>query len=199
MRSIHWMVTATAIVSSGCAMDRLEDLEPRLDDLAVATFEGDPAYRPLRGAVDGRLAGDVGPISGIDRDANLLSAYDDGYYMSVETVVELQGRAVMTLLSVSNGSAVFAPGLSGSYALEDLLEMDAEDMQVTMLGCVGQDVGVYDEFDAPADEVVLAVAEGGNDDEMAVLVSATWYHRDEATGEKLASFSRAQTEFTLLR
>lgn len=196
MRSKSFTMTAAAMfISSACAMDRPEDITPQLEDIQPNDTE-ESAYRPVRGAVDGRLAGDVGPVSGIDGEANLLSAYDDGYYLSVETVVQLQDRAVMTLLSVSNGALVFAPGLNATFTLENA---SADDVSVTMLGCVGQNIGVYDEYDAPADEVTVDVDAGETDDEMVVGVRATWYDRDVETGAQLATFNSAQTRFTLLR
>jgi hypothetical protein len=189
------MTTAAMMLSFGCAVDRSENIDPRLE--AIQTHDvADESYRPVRGAVEGRLVGDVGPVTGINGDANLLSAYDDGYYLSVETVLELQGRAVMTLLSVSNGALVFVPGLEATFTLDDTSE---DEVQVTMLGCVGQEVGVYDEYDAPADEVTVGVDAGESEDEMAVGVRARWYDRDPATGERLATFNSAQTRFTLLR
>jgi hypothetical protein len=68
-----------------------------------------------------------------------------------------------------------------------------------MLGCVGQDVGVYDEYDMPADEVHVAVTPGSDDTEMGVALQARWYDRNDQTGERLATSKNAQTQFTLLR
>ena len=181
-------------LSTGCMMDRQYDGRPDVD-----TKTNDAAtepYRPVRAAVDGKLHGQVGPLEGLDHDASLLSAYDDGYYLSVETVVELQDRAVMTLLSVSNGAEMFQPGLDATFTLDNY---DTDGVQVTMLGCVGQDVGVYDEYDMPADEVHVAVTPGEDDTEMGVALQARWYDRNDQTGERLATSKNAQTQFTLLR
>ena len=187
MRS-NMLAAAMMIVSSACAMDRPADIAPSLPD------DGDPTYRPVRGAVEGRLVGDVGPVDGIDGDAQLLSAYDDGTYLSVETVVQLEDRAVMTLLAVTNGALLFVPGLHATFTLENT---GADDMQIALIGCVGQNIGVYDEFDAPADEVTVEV-QAGQDDELLVAVRASWFDRD-VTGARLATFNSAQTQFTLLR
>jgi hypothetical protein len=185
------MITAL----TGCLIDRPYDREPGVSDgLQRPSMNGN--YRPVRGAVDGRLTGDVGPVRSLDADANLLSAYDDGYYMSVETVVELQDRAVMTLLSVSNGAEIFQPGLDATFSLDNY---DSDGVQVTMLGCVGQDVGIYDEYDMPADEVKVVVDEGPNADEMDVALEARWYDRDNETGVRQETFRNAHTSFTLLR
>ncbi len=181
-------------LSTGCLVDRPYDRS--LDDNAGNPDATSTSYRPVRSAVDGSLQGQVGPLSGLDHDASLLSAYDDGYYLSVETVVQLQDRAVMTLLSVSNGADIFQPGLDATFTLDNY---DTDGVQVTMLGCVGQDVGVYDEYDMPADEVHVSVTPGQDDSEMGVSLQARWYDRDAQTGERLATSKNASTEFTLLR
>lgn len=191
--------TLLIVSTSGCLQGEPEPVGPSIEDIQMDRDTGvDEGYRPVRGAVDGRLAGEIGPLSGIDSSATLLSAYDDGYYLSVETVVELfeQDRAVMTLLSVSNGADVFRPGLNATFTLEN---SNDDEVQVTVLGCVGQDVGVYDEYDAPADEVTVGVEEGEVEDEMNVAVQARWYDRNLTTGARLESFRSAQTQFTLLR
>jgi hypothetical protein len=189
-----------AVLATGCLVDRPYDRNVNVDNKNVDQNTNN-TYRPVRAAVDGRLHGEVGPLTGLDHDASLLSAYDDGYYLSVETVVQLQDRAVMTLLSVSNGAEIFQPGLDATFTLDNY---DSEGVQVTMLGCVGQDVGVYDEYDMPADEVHVSVEPGtgvddGDDSDMTVSLQARWYDRDDSTGQRLATSKNASTEFTLLR
>lgn len=180
-----------AALTTGCLVDRPDEGG---DGLFSRPSNGN--YRPVRGAVDGRVQGAIGPVAGLNHSASLLSAYDDGYYMSVETVVELDNRAAMTLLSVSNGSELFRPGLDATFSLDNY---DNDGVQVTVLGCVGQDVGVYDEYDMPADEATVVVEEGANPEEMDVSLTARWYDRDSNTGARLTSSRTAETEFTLLR
>lgn len=184
-----------AALMTGCLVERPYD--PEMDDNGLFSRpDRNGNYRPVRGAVDGRLQGAIGPVAGLNHEANLLSAYDDGYYMSVETVVELDNRAAMTLLSVSNGADLFRPGLNATFSLDNY---DNDGVQVTVLGCVGQDVGVYDEYDMPADETTVVVEEGRNADEMDVAMTARWYDRDADTGARLTTSRTAQTQFTLLR
>jgi hypothetical protein len=190
------MMAAALVFSTGCLQGEPEPTGPEIDDIQLRENDVDSAYKPVRGAVNGHLAGDIGPLSGLDASANLLSAYDDGYYLSVETVIEVPERAVMTLLSVSNGAEVFRPGLNATFTLENSNE---DELQVTLLGCVGQDVGVYDEYDAPADEVTVGVAEGVEEGEMDVAVQGRWFDRDTTTGARLESFRTASSSFTLLR
>lgn len=189
------MMAAALVFSTGC-MQEPEPIGPQIDDIQRADTHVDSNYNPVRGAVNGHLSGDIGPLSGLDQSANLLSAYDDGYYLSVETVIEIPDRAVMTLLSVSNGAEVFRPGLNATFTLENSAE---DELQVTLLGCVGQHVGVYDEYDAPADEVTVGVEEGVEEGEMNVAVQGRWYDRDVTTGARLESFRTASSSFTLLR
>jgi hypothetical protein len=190
------MMAAALVFSTGCLQGEPEPMGPQIEDIQMNDQDVASQYQPVRGAVNGHLAGDIGPLSGLDASANLLSAYDDGYYLSVETVIEIPERAVMTLLSVSNGAQVFRPGLNATFTLENSLE---DEVQVTLLGCVGQDVGVYDEYDAPADEVTVGVQEGVEEGEMDVAVQGRWYDRDAATGARLDSFRTASSSFTLLR
>ena len=189
-RAIVAVLGAVAALSMGCAV------EPGQLDTNQRNTNASQAYRPVRSAVDGKLQGEVGPMANLNHDASLLSAYDDGYYLSVETVVELTGHAVMTLLSVSNGAEMFQPGLDATFTLDNY---DTNGVTVTMLGCVGQDVGVYDEYDMPADQVKVNVTDGQNDGEMNVNLDATWFDRDPQTGAKLDTSEGAHTQFTLLR
>lgn len=189
------MMAAALVLATGCLQAEPEPIGSRIEDIRSNDKDVDSSYRKVQGAVDGHLAGDIGPMSGIDASANLLSAYDDGFYLSVETVVEMPERAVMTLLSVSNGADVFRPGLNATFSLEDATEGE---VQVTLLGCVGQDVGVYDEYDAPADEVTVQVDDGVEEGEMGVAVQGRWYDRD-TSGARLESFRSAESWFTLLR
>ena len=160
------------------------------------TREGMEAYRPVTGAIDGRLSGDIGPVNNLDSEATELSTYDDGYYISLETVVEMEDRAAMTLLSVSNGASIFHPGMDATFRLAD----NEDGLRVTMLGCVGQSPGVYDEYDAPADEVDVDVFEheGGEEGALDVELQGRWYDRG-SNGQPLETFRTAETRLTLLR
>jgi hypothetical protein len=191
MRAIFAVMGAVAALSTGCLADRADQLQVNQKNTNATQ-----SSRPVRSAVDGKLQGEVGPMANLNHDANLLSAYDDGYYLSVETVVQLTGHAVMTLLSVSNGADMFQPGLDATFTLDNY---DTNGVTVTMLGCVGQDVGVYDEYDMPADQVKVNVTQGQSDGDMNVTLNATWFDRDQQSGAKLDTSKNAQTQFTLIR
>jgi hypothetical protein len=193
MRAVFAVIGAligACALSTGCLGDH-EQLQT-----SQKSTNATQSYRPVRSAVDGKLQGEVGPMANLNHDANLLSAYDDGYYLSVETVVQLTGHAVMTLLSVSNGADMFQPGLDATFTLDNY---DTNGVTVTMLGCVGQDVGVYDEYDMPADQVKVNVTQGQADGDMNVTLNATWFDRDQQSGAKLTTSKNAQTQFTLIR
>ena len=183
-----------AVLTTGCLVERPFDRTPNIE--SQSNTDPPRPYKPIRSAIEGKLQGVVGPVAGLDHDASLLSAYDDGYYLSVETVVQLQDRAVMTLLSISNGEDIFQPGLDATFTLDNY---DSDGVQVTMLGCVGQDVGVYDEYDQPADDVHVTVDEGDTSDDLLVSLTANWYDRDDQSGERLSTSRTAHTQFTLLR
>ncbi len=181
-----------AALSTGCLQERSYNVDPD-----VQTNHTNPGtYATVRGAIDGHIRGDIGPVVGLNNDASEMMAFDDGDYASVETVVELQDRATMTLLSIVGPSTVLRAGFSGSFALESYA---SDAVNVTMLGCVGQDVDVYDEYDMPADEVTVEVGAGDQPDELDVSVAGVWHDHDAESGERLETYREAATHFTLLR
>ena len=197
---IGTMLAGTAIaaaLSTGCLQERSYNVEPGVE-LTTPNDRGiaGGSYATVRGAIDGHLIGDIGPVSGLNHDASDMVAFDDGEYASVETVVELPDRATMTLLSIAGPTTVLRPGFTGSFTLESY---SSDAVNVTMLGCVGQEVDVYDEYDMPADEVTVDVTQGDQPDELDVNVQGTWHDHDSSTGERLDTFHEANTHFTLLR
>lgn len=183
----------TAAMATGCLMEPERERDVEAFPNERNTGPADEEYRLVRTAFDAHIQGAVGPVV-LDNPA-LPAVYDDGWYLSVESVVELDNRAAMTLLSVANGAEVFAPGLKRTFTIE---QYTSDGPSVTMLGCVGQEVGIYDEYDMPADEVDLEITEGATNDEMVVAVNARWHERDDA-GARLESFRAAETTFTLSR
>ncbi len=181
-----------AALATGCMQERSYNLRPEVEPNTPVRAD----YASVRGAIDGHIRGDIGPVTGLNNDATEMMAFDDGDYASVETVVELPGRATMTLLSIVGPDTVLRAGFRGSFSLESY---SSDNTNVTMLGCVGQDVDVYDEYDMPADEVTVEVVEGDQPDELDVSVTGLWSDHDSSTGERLDSFREASTRFTLLR
>lgn len=188
------LALTTVILTLGCNPGE----EPVLDEARGVNVANEPAtLGPIQGAIGGRVRGTVGPVEAMSEDATELSTYDDGYYVTVETVVEKPEQAVMTLLSVSNVGDLFLAGNGGSWSLGS---EDEDGTRVTMLGCVGDEVGIYNQYDKPADEVdvVIDEPESGLDNELDVTVQGRWFARDE-NGEKLDTFHDAVTTFTLAR
>lgn len=169
-----------------------------VDDAKVASVDADVPVQlgPIQGAIDGRVDGAIGPAE-VANNATEMSTYDDGYYITVETVVAFPERAIMTLLSVSNGADLFVAGNGGRWSLNEDPEGGP---RVTMLGCVGDEVGIYNEYDKPADELDLSIDEPSSElpNEVDVTVHARWYDRDEH-GEHLETYRDAVTTFTLVR
>ncbi len=188
------LALTTVLLTLGCNPGE----EPMLDQArGVAVADEPAALGPIQGALGGRVRGTVGPVQSMSEAATDLSTYDDGYYVTVETVVEKPDQAVMTLLSVSNVGDLFLAGNGGSWSLG---AEDEDGTRVTMLGCVGDQVGIYNQYDKPADEVDVVIDAPASelDNEVDVTVQGRWFARDE-NGEKLDTFRDAVTTFTLVR
>lgn len=174
----------TALV--GCAPDS-EVTPVEINDVTDVDFTS-----PVQSARDGHIGGDIGPVEGVDAPAGRLGAWDDGSYMAVEAAAQLGDRAVMIFVSASNAQDLFVPGGSGHFVFGDYNGVGA---QIGVLGCVGQEIDLYDQYDAPADEVDISVE--GVDDEIAgpadvsVTVTGTWYieHPGEETELRTATSS----------
>lgn len=189
------LALTTALISLGCANEPAPALTETRD--VVVADEQPVVLGPIQAALDGHLRGSVGPVEAMSSQATEMSTYDDGYYVTVETVVETPDRAIMTLLSVSNAGDLFNAGNGGAWTLGS---EDENGTRVTVLGCVGDEVGIYNEYDKPADEVDLVIDEpaSGIDNELDVTAQARWFDRDD-NGERLDSFKDAITTFTLVR
>lgn len=196
MRAALGILALTTVLLSlfGCAVEG-EPVVAQTRGVAVA--EEPTVLGPIQAALAGHVRGTVGPVEAMSEQATELSTYDDGYYVTVEAVVEQPERAIMTLLSVSNVGDLFLAGNGGSWSLGS---EDEDGTRVTMLGCVGDQVGIYNEYDKPADEVDLVIdaPESGVENELDVTVQGRWFDRDD-NGEKLDTFHDAITTFTLVR
>lgn len=176
------VVAAPVLALVGCAA---EPTAPAINDVQDIDFTS-----PVQGARDGHIGGDIGPVEGIDAPVGQLGAWDDGSYLAVEAASQLQDRAVMIFVSASNAGDLFVPGGRGHFVFGDY---DGVGAQVGVLGCVGQEIDQYDQYDAPADEVDIVVEAA--DDELAgpadvqVTVQGTWFieHPGEDTELRTAS------------
>lgn len=151
--------------------DDVDVIEDDIDDVDLSAR--------FTGALNGHMRGDVGPAVDIDQAPDRLTAYDDGFYMVVESVARLDERAAMLYLSVTNGADLFVPGASETFTMNDTYSEDGT--YVTLLGCTGQDVDIYDEFDVPADEVDVVVEEGEVPGEVVVQTTGRWSDGSEAS------------------
>lgn len=179
MQRGHGLVLAVSALSlvGGCIVERsyepVDTFERRVGNDVTRVDDGvvfeEPAVGTIQEVGDGLLRGDIGPALAIDDDAPMVSFYDDGYFAAIETINVTDERAAMLMLTVSNPAAVFVPGRT-AWSLAD----QGGETQVTVLGCTGAEVGYYDEFDVPADEVVVVVEETPEPGEVVVQVHAAW-------------------------
>ncbi len=187
-----------ALVSTGCIVERQYSELPSDADFDVdsTAFDRGPATS-LRQAVDGRIFGDVGPVRDIDHEASELSAYDDGYYGSVEMVVEpSRENAAMTIINVNGGldHQALRPGLNAHFSA-DSYPTDENELYVTTIGCAGE-MYAWD-FDAPADDTEIQVDESAEEGNLDVTVTSRWFERDPSTGARADTFTEATSTFTL--
>ena len=188
-------VGALLVASTGCMVDRTYQPEPSRefdedfvvdndnfnddevnDDFVDQQDPYDDGAVPFVGIRDGQMNGDVGPAVGIDQVPDRLNVYDDGYYLSVESVAQLENRAAMLMLSASNAADLFVAGTSRRYSFSAYEEDGA---QVYLWGCTGQTMDVYDEFDVPADDVDVVVEEGDAPGEVVVQMTGHWAIYDD--------------------
>lgn len=190
-------VSALSLTMGGCIVERSYETEsferqtrPGVDrvDTDSDVELADPGQTFTRSASEGLLQGDIGPALGIDDDRPLLVVYDDGWFATIETVTVRPDRAAMLMLSMSNPDEVLVAG-ERTWRLSDQLG----ETQVTVLGCTGPEVGIYDEYDAPADEVDVIVEETPEPGEVVVQVHARW--TEFSPGDARA----ASASFRLLR
>ena len=206
---------AALLATTGCMVDRTYQPEPSrnfednfrvdndqfredgtdddFDDFEDPSDDVQPSV-PFTGARDGLMSGDVGPAVNINQAPDRLAVYDDGYYLSIEAVAQLQDRAAMLMLSASNAGDLFTAGTSRTFTFSNY---EADGAQVYLLGCTGQQMDIYDEFDVPADEVDVVVEEapGGAPGEVQVQLTGLWNRYDDR-GE-LVDTQKASSTFTL--
>ncbi|MDP2340292.1 MAG: hypothetical protein Q8O67_04990 [Deltaproteobacteria bacterium] len=220
LRTLLGTTVGALLLSTGCMVDRTYQPEPSQDfrdgfvvdnsdldddfndddfndDLGNGDgqdlYEEEPSI-PFVGVRNGLMSGDVGPAVGINQTPDRLAVYDDGYYLSIEAVAQLDNRAAMLMLSASNAGDLFTAGTSRTFSF---YAYEADGAQVYLLGCTGPEMDVYDEFDVPADEVDVVVEEapGGEPGEVLVQLTGRWNQYDDQ-GE-IFDVKKANSTFTL--
>lgn len=198
------VIGAALLATTGCMVEHTYQEQPidrSFDDGYAAIDDRDVDIEVPAGAFvgarDGSMEGTVGPAVNINQEPDQLTAYDDGYYISIMSVAQLPERAAMLNLSATNGATLFVPGTHRTFSL---YAGEADSMDVYLLGCTGQEQDIYDEYDVPADEVTIDVEEGEVPGEVVVQVAGRW---DPTTydeqGNPVGEPNIASATFTLTR
>lgn len=206
-------VGAALLATTGCMVDRTYQptdngiaVDDRFDnDGIVLDDDADDDFDDfddvdtdglITGVKNGSMVGTIGPAS-VDQTPDRLAAYDDGWYVSVESVAMLDTRAAMLMLSASNVGDLFQPGTAETFRLD---EYDASGANVVLLGCTGANMDTFDEYDVPADEVDVVVEEGDGPGEVVVQLNGRWNSQETgADGQPVAAAKTASATFTLQR
>lgn len=149
-------------------LDR-NDVVDDLDEVVEEDLDEGDGARLLQSAVGVGLTGDIGPARDIKESSPMASVYDDGWFAAIESVAVQPDRAAMLMLSVSNPAVALVPG-ARTWSFSE----QSGDTQVIALGCAGAEVGYYDEFDVPADEVDVVVEETPEPGEVIIQATARW-------------------------
>jgi hypothetical protein len=138
-RGLLLLASATlsmALTAAGCAEDTFDVWSVGgASEASLPSYDFQPTGNMQARA--GALYGAVGPVAGLDHDASRLSAWSDGYWSSIEVVVERENDGQ---LHTFDGS-VWGQGL-----------------YISLLGCSGPEAD-YWTYDESADEVTVEVRE----------------------------------------
>ncbi|MDP2340291.1 MAG: hypothetical protein Q8O67_04985 [Deltaproteobacteria bacterium] len=184
------LVCMAAVGVAACGAEPLRNN----GDIDPADFSG-----PITGARDGHLLGDIGPAEGINAPATRINSWDDGTYLAVDAVAQLEDRAAMLFLSASNAAELFVPGTEQTFTFNDYYDYEVGQPQIGLLGCVGQAIDVYDQYDAAADEidVIVQPATDGGPGDIDVEIVGRWFI--EAPTDGAVSTREARGSFVLER
>lgn len=175
-----WMVTlaGSAALMTACAqpdpVDRIDDRAnvptSPADDIEIEDNDG-PVSLFQEGtfieAIGGRLDGAVGPVTGLNNDAESLSFYDDGFYTQANVIAQNGNGAAMAIVSL-NGSvrALNVDGEDGPVRTcqDDFYDPDSEvnngGVFASVTGCAGSSMNSW-EYDAPSDCTDVEIGEPG--------------------------------------
>jgi hypothetical protein len=196
-RAFRFSLLAAAtlsLVASACATER--DIDQMYGEPGM-TPEGMERIGAIAGLTEGaRLVGDIGPVEGIDHDAQVSEwgdSWDEGYgetyrYDSIQLDVYDGSKWAMIMLDVQGGlnHPRFEPGNTLSFQGygydEPMMEQEGGELYVSAIGCSSDDDVDMDSwiddggdyFDEPADEVYIEVLDGPTDDTKILDVTTTY-------------------------
>lgn len=155
-RGLLLLASATlsmALTAAGCAEDTFDVWSVGgASEAALPSYDFQPTGNMQARA--GALYGAVGPVSGLDHEASRLSAWSDGYWSSIEVVVERENDAAMALLNVTGDLRDLADGQLHTFDGS----VWGQGLYISLLGCSGPEAD-YWTYDESADEVTVEVRE----------------------------------------
>lgn len=139
------------------------------EPLVAAPPEAPSPYdAPAVGVRSGYLIGEVGPAR-VDGAAAPLSAYASSSTLRVVGIARGEEHVAMLQVTLRPDEVELVPGVHERFSADDA-------GRLVLLGCAGQEVDVWDEFDRPADEVSLDVepAPAGRPGDVTVRLAGHW-------------------------
>lgn len=136
----HLPAASMLLLALGCGAEPL---------LQAPLEQPSPYDAPAAGVRSGWLRGDVGPAR-VDGAAAPLAAYSSMNTLRVMGIVQAEDHVVMLQVTLRPDEVALVPGVHERFSAEDA-------GRLVLLGCAGQAVDVWDEFDRPADLVSLDV------------------------------------------
>ena len=127
-----------------------------------------PYDAPAAGVRGGHLRGEIGPAQ-VDGAAAPLSAYASMSTLRVVGISQGEEHIAMLQVTLRTDEVELVPGVRERFSADDA-------GRLVLLGCAGQEVDVWDEFDRPADEVILEVEPepAGRPGDVTVRLTGQW-------------------------
>lgn len=149
--------------------------------------------------LEGRLAGDIGPVTGVDSEATLLEGFDDGSFADVQVIAETERGVVMSWVEIVGGTdhPALQPGFSQTFRENDF-GFDSRNLHVRVVNCSGDEAYDWD-YDQPADEVVVQVEEGPLEETLLVNFTTRTFEVDPFTGIREPTATEVNGNFVVRR
>ncbi|MEW5853712.1 MAG: hypothetical protein AB2A00_33360 [Myxococcota bacterium] len=130
----------------------------------------------------GFLRGDIGPVRGLDHQASDVTVVEAGESNTIEVTVDTGSELAMTVVNIEGSlrDPVLVPGARLTFpSLSTNTSVVA-----SVWGCTGEEYAGED-YDEPADEVIIAVEEGPEPDTRVYNYTARWFRWTAGSDEPL--------------